>query len=169
VARGYRGLFIGTSPTWNPALLQSPAAQAIKDHYLQSAPWGTYMSDTPGHQAMREALGNVEANDGYTSGWAWSYALKAALEQAAEDGNLTREGLAAAVAKLDRVDYEGMLPEGAGNYTGDPNREAVRVNVINRPDDAAATGVSEVKGFFTGPTAEGFQFTGEPCFLQQDV
>ncbi|MFD2350582.1 hypothetical protein ACFSTC_16520 [Nonomuraea ferruginea] len=37
-AAGFKGRFIGTGPTWNPALLQSPAAEALKALYEQSAP-----------------------------------------------------------------------------------------------------------------------------------
>ena len=37
-----QGRFIGTSPTWNPALLQSPAAPALTALYEQSAPWAPW-------------------------------------------------------------------------------------------------------------------------------
>ena len=169
VARGYRGLFIGTSPTWNPGLLQSSAAEAIRRSYLQSSPWPTFTADTPGHQAMREALSDVQPNDGYTSGWIWSYPLKAALEQAAEAGDLTRQGLLDAVTQLSDVDYEGTLPAGAGVFSGAPNDQAFRQNIIHRPDDASSTGLSMVRDFFVGPTAEAFEFGDVPCFQQVEV
>jgi ABC-type branched-subunit amino acid transport system substrate-binding protein len=163
-ARGYAGKFIGTSPTWNPALLKSPAAAAIKALYLQSGPWETFSADTPGHKAMREALGSgVTPNDGYTSGWAWSYPLKAALQKAVDNKDLTRDGLLAAVKQLESVDYEGMLPGSAGNYQGDPNAAAVRQSLISKPDDAGAAGVTTVKEFFVGPTAEQYKLDG-PCY-----
>jgi ABC-type branched-subunit amino acid transport system substrate-binding protein len=162
-AGGFTGKFIGTSPTWNPGLLKSAAAPALEKLFLQSAPWGTFTSDTPGHEAMRNALGDVEANDGYTAGWAWSYPMKAVLEKAAADGDLTREGLHNAAKELDTVDYEGMLPEGAGNYVGEPNDIVFRQTIINKVDKKAGTGVSEVKPFFTGPTAEKFELT-KKCF-----
>jgi ABC-type branched-subunit amino acid transport system substrate-binding protein len=167
--RGYRGLFIGTSPTWDPKLLQTQAAQALKDLYLQSSPIGAWPSDTPGHQAMREALGNVRPSEGYSNGWAWSYPMKAALQKAVENGDLTRQGLLAAVKQLDKVDYQGMLPAGAGNYAGEPNEMAVRQSIIHRPDDAAPTGLTQVRGFFAGPTAQRFRFGNAPCFAQQQV
>ena len=88
---------------------------------------------------MRDALGSVTGNDGYTSGWIWSYPLKAALEQAASDGDLTRSGLLVAVKKLKSVDYQGMLPEGAGNYAGDPDDAVVRESVIAKPDESSPT------------------------------
>ncbi len=163
-ARGYKGKFIGTGPTWNPGLLQSPAAPAINALYLQSGPWQPFGSDTPGHKAMREALGTVaQKNDGYTSGWIWSYPLKAALLKAAENKDLTRAGLLKAVKSLTSVDYEGMLPSGAGNYAGDPNDAAVRQSQIAKPDAAADSGVTVIKPFFTGPTAKDYKFD-KPCY-----
>jgi len=163
-ARGYKGKFIGTSPTWNPGLLKGPAATAILSQYLQSGPLQPYSADTPGHEAMRAALGNVpQPNEGYTAGWVLSYPLKAALEKAAENKDLTRAGLLAAVKSLTSVDYEGMLPEGAGNYSGTPNDNVFRQSEVHKPDEAAPSGVSELEPFFTGPTAKDFKLE-KPCY-----
>ncbi len=159
----YTGKFIGTSPTWNPGLLKSPAAPAIQALYQQSAPWNAWPTDSPGHKAMREAVGtSVTPNDGYTSGWVWSYPLKAALEKAVKDGDLTRDGLLKAVKSLSSVDYEGMLPSGAGNFAAGADGQ-VRVTAIYKPDPAAPTGVSQVKDLFVGPTAKAYKLD-KPCF-----
>jgi hypothetical protein len=62
-----------------PDLERRPAAvpgrEALQALYLQAAPWETFDSDTDGHEAMREALGEVQPNDFYTAGWVWSYPL----------------------------------------------------------------------------------------------
>ncbi len=163
VPAGYAPLFIGTSPTWNPALLGSPAAPALTALYLQSGPWGPWGSDTPGHEAMREALGTPETlNDGYTAGWVWSYPMKAALEKAAENRDLTRAGLLAAAKSLTSVDYEGMLPAGAGNYAAGAEGQ-VKVTQISKPDASEPTGVATIRELEVGPTAEGFTLE-EPCY-----
>ncbi|TWP52289.1 ABC transporter substrate-binding protein [Lentzea tibetensis] len=162
-ARGFTGRFIGTSPTWNPGLLKSPAAPAIKALYMQSAPWKAWNTESVGHTAMRAALPSVTPNDGYTAGWVWAYPLKAALQKAADNKDLTRAGLLNAVRQLDSVDYEGMLPSGAGKQTGSPNDHVFRQSLIYKPDDAAPTGVSLVEEFFTGPTAKDFKFD-KPCY-----
>ncbi|WP_442940265.1 ABC transporter substrate-binding protein [Nocardioides sp. B-3] len=164
-ARGFTGQFIGLGPTWNPALLESAAAPALEALYLQSGYWGSFGTDTPGHEAMREALGDgVSPNDGYTSGWARSYPLKAALEAWLEgDYDKSREGLLEAVGELETVDYEGMLPEEAGNFVGEPNDTVFRQSVISKVDKKAPAGISIVRDFFAGPTAEAHDFTGS-CF-----
>jgi ABC-type branched-subunit amino acid transport system substrate-binding protein len=164
-AAGYKGRFIGTGPTWNPALLKSPAAPALKALYEQSAPGKPFDADTPGHKAMREALPGVTPNDGYTSGWAWAYPMKAALDKMVAGGDITRKGLLAAVKTLKSIDYEGMLPPEAGDYADDPNTAVFRQTLINKVDDKAPTGVRTVKDFFAGPTATSYTFDG-PCFAK---
>ena len=160
---GYTPMVIGTSPTWHRDLLASPAAPALTAAYFQSGPWGPWDSDTPGHRALREALGEPETiTDGFTAGWVWSYPLKAALEAAAENGDLTRAGVAAAAKALTSVDYEGMLPTGAGNYAGGAAGQ-VKASIISKPDPESSTGVSPVTQLMVGPTAEGFTLT-EPCY-----
>jgi ABC-type branched-subunit amino acid transport system substrate-binding protein len=162
--RGFTGKFIGTSPTWNPGLLQTAALPALKALYLQTSPWKTFVTDTPGHKAMRDALGSsITPNDGYTSGWIWSYPLKAALEKAAKDGDLTRAGLLKAAKSLTTVDYEGMLPSGAGNYAGGPDTQFRQSLVYNPAAGNGTTNVPLVKDYFTGPTAKDYKLD-KPCF-----
>jgi ABC-type branched-subunit amino acid transport system substrate-binding protein len=164
VAKGYKGQFIGTSPTWNPGLIKSPAAAAIQAQYLQSAPWGAWITQSAGHEAMRAALpSGFTPNDGAVAGWVWSYPLKAAMEAALKSGDATRAGLLEAVEGLDSVDYQGMLPAGAGNYAAEPNESVVRQSLIHKVDPAAPTGVTLLKDFFVGDTAKDYDFT-KPCF-----
>lgn len=160
--QGFTGRFVGLSPTWNPALLDSPAAPALEQLFIHAGPWGSFGTDTPGHQAMREALPDVDPNDGYTSGWAWSYPLKAALEEWLDgDYDKTREGLFEAVGALESVDYEGMLPEEAGDRTGD--NDIFTQSVISSVDPSAPAGLTVLQDFTAGPTASEYSFDG-PCF-----
>ena len=159
-AGGYEGRFMGQPPTFNAAVLKSKAGPAITSLYRIVAPWGPFGSDTPAHAAMEQALGGKPpANDGYTFGWIWSYPIKAVLEQAYKDGDLTRAGMKAAVQKT-TVDYEGALPD--QQYGGKPNDVVARASLIAKPDEAAPVGASVEKETFVGPTAKAHQFN-EPC------
>lgn len=163
---GFKGKVIGISPTWNPALLKTPAAPALQALYLQSGPWAPTGTDTPGHKAMLEAVKSTfdaAPSDGYLAGWTWSYPLKAALEKAVANKDLSREGLLKAVKELDQVDYEGILPAEAGKFQGTPAERTFRKSLINKVDPAAPTGVAVVQDFFVGPTAEAHDFS-KPCF-----
>jgi hypothetical protein len=134
-------------------LLRGPAAPALRSLYLQSAPFAPWSADTPGHRAMRAALGSTPPAEGQVSGWVRSYPLKAALAAAANSGDLTRAGLVRAARGLSAVDYEGMLPTGAGDQS-----------LILSP--ATGTGVADVpvvRDFFAGPTLAGFN-PAHPCF-----
>lgn len=169
VSQGYDGRFIGPGPTWNPGLLESPAGPALLEHYWQSRPWGDFEADSPGHDAMRERAAEQEnQNWGYVSGWIWSYPLREALETAFENGDLTREGLVSTVASLEAVDYQGMLPEEAGNFTGSPNEQVFRQSLIAEPDPEAVEGTSVIQDFFTGDTAEAYEFEGA-CYETESL
>lgn len=161
VAGGFDGRFIGPGPTWNPGLLQSPAAEALQAQYWQSKPWASFDADTPGHEAMRAASPDVtETNWGYTSGWIWSYPLREALQVAYENGDLTRAGLVAAIESLETVDYQGMLPEEAGTFSGDINDQVFRQSMIAEPDPDSVEGTTVISDFYMGPTAESYEFEG---------
>lgn len=164
-AEGFTGRFIGTNPSYNPALIgpDSPAREAILNLYQAGGAFPDWSADTPAHQAMRDALGTPDdLNDGYTAGWMWQYPIKAALEAALAEGDLTRAGLRAAATSLTTVDYEGMLPPEAGNYAGGPEAQ-VRESLISDPDPDQPTGLSTVRDFFVGPTAEAWEPT-VPCY-----
>lgn len=163
---GFKGKFIGSIPSWNAAVLGSPAGPAISAMYMQATSFATWEDDSAGATAMREAAGDAAPNDWFNLGWAGGYIMKAVLEQAIEDDDLSREGIVAAAKKIDGVDGEGMLPEGSGNYSGDANDAAVRVTQLNKVDPAAASKVSVAVEPFTGPTAEGYDFK-EACYLQK--
>lgn len=106
---------------------------------------------------MEEAVGDkLPANDFYALGWIASYPMKALLEKAVADGDLTREGLRSQIGEI-TVDYEGALPR--RNYAGEANDNVVRTALIGKADESAALGWSVVKPLFTGETAEALEFT----------
>ncbi len=166
VQAGFTGKFVGSIPTWNAALLQSPAGPALEASYLWATSFPLWDTDSPGFEAMRTANGDATPNDYFALGWTGGYVMKAALEQAIEDGDLTREGLLKAATSLDGVDSEGMLPDGSANYAGDANEAAVRATQLGIPQSGTSTGIAPSVDFFTGPTAEEYDFQ-EACYLQK--
>jgi len=169
VARGYDGQFVGHSLTWDPGLMDSPAIGALEEQFLGSSMWGPWNGDTAGHEAMREQLDDVDQpSDGYVAGWVLQYPLKAAIEAAVDNGDLTRAGLVEAARSLTTVDYEGMLPEEAGNFAGGPDERMSRQSIMQAVDLDAPTGMSQVRDFYMGETAESFELT-EPCYTLDPV
>ncbi|QBI21665.1 ABC transporter substrate-binding protein [Egibacter rhizosphaerae] len=166
VAQGYEGFFIGHGPTWNVALLDSPAGEAMENFYWSVGPYPTYESDTPGHQAMQDALGEAgegePRNNFHTAGWVSQYPIRDALEAAADEGEISRAAVMDAIHELDSVDYEGMLPEGSGNFAGEPNDRVVRASAMGEPDRESSSGLVNTEIEYEGPTAAEHDFD-EPC------
>ncbi len=152
--------FLGSVPTWNPALNDSPAGPALQAFFTHVSPWENFDGESAAHQAMQESLdGELPTNDGYTFGWIWSYPIKAALEAAAENGDLTRAGLRSVVDGLE-VDFEGALPNTV--LGGDPNVNANRTAVIAVPDPEQPLGIRTLETNVTGPTADAYDYS-EAC------
>lgn len=162
--QGLQVPFLGSIPSWNALVLESPAGPAIEALYMQASSFPTWETDAPGLEEMRKVAS--EPNDWYGLGWAGSYVMKAVLEKAVENDDLTRAGVLEAALSLEGVDGEGTLPEGTANYAGEPNDAAVRVTQLNKVDTKAASKVSVAVEPFTGPTAEGYEFT-EPCYAMK--
>jgi ABC-type branched-subunit amino acid transport system substrate-binding protein len=161
-------MYVGVGPSWNVGLLgQEALVPLLEAAYFNTAPWGGWNTDTPGHAAMRaaaEAAGRDPASlgAGYVAGWAMEYNIKAALEAAIANGDLTRAGIKAAADALTAVDYEGMLP--AKSFVGTPAETVERGSLVNRIDATSVDGVAAVAPFFIGPTAAAYDFSA-PCAI----
>jgi ABC-type branched-subunit amino acid transport system substrate-binding protein len=181
---GFTGMIVGASPSWDPELLRGPAASALFELYQQTSPWPPWSTDTPGHRAMREALGSAgppagEAErspessgpasqpagprEGLVAGWISSYPLKAALAAAADSGELTRAGLARAARGLRSVDYEGMQINGTNDYTGELAGLAAPSMILSPARGGGVAEVPVMREFFRGELFAGFRPDG-PCF-----
>jgi ABC-type branched-subunit amino acid transport system substrate-binding protein len=153
---GYQGKFLGSHPVFLPDLMASAAGPAIAAMLTVVAPHESWDGDTPGHEALRSTYTGTPANDGVTFGWVAEYPILAALEEALASGDLTRAGIAQAATEM-TVDYMGMLPE--TNYGGDSNETVTRVTTIGQPSDEATLKLATIETNYTGPTAEGDDFS----------
>jgi ABC-type branched-subunit amino acid transport system substrate-binding protein len=161
VASGFKGQFLGAAPTWNPLLLQTAAAPALLAAFTNVGTTGSFGTPSAAMDAMQAQLGEgvLPANDGYTYGWVWQYPLKAALAKAAANGDLTREGLVAAVQGGVEVDYEGALPN---SLVGGPPADVDRSVSVNIPSEDAALGIETLLVGYVGPTAAAYDYSA-PC------
>jgi len=163
---GGTSVFIGTHPTWNPAL---PAAAPdlvplLEQLYFQSDWIPGWYGDSPGHQAAKAAAAAADPpqspNEWYINGWASQYPVKAIIDQALVNGDITRAGTAAAVKQLSDVSFDDMIPN--ANYAGGAE-SAARASLINRVDATAPGGTVNLTPLAVGPTAAAYDFTGA-CF-----
>ncbi|WP_336081072.1 ABC transporter substrate-binding protein [Nocardia sp. SSK8] len=159
VQSGFDGRFLGSLPTWNAALLQTPAAPALTALFNYTTPVDGWAGNSIGAQHARAAVDHEPANFGYSLGWAISYPLKALLIAAAEAGELTRPGLRRTVTDL-KPDGEGMVvvhPAGASA----PDLSA-EWSVVFEPDKTAPMGARAISTGYQGTTLGRLGIT-EPC------
>lgn len=149
-AGGFAGRFLGSLPTWNPALLGSAAAPALVGLYNHMSPSEQWDGTSPGAMAMKAANGDeVADNGGYVIGWLMSYPMHSLLQQAAANGDLTRAGVRAAIDGLE-VDFDGMMP--TMTYGGEGKDVAASQMMIYTPDADAPLGEKATGDFYNGVT-----------------
>jgi len=169
LTQGFEAKWSGAGPTYNPAFLVSPIADAIQrdwygTYYMQ--PWGGDSAGMALTMQLVEASGaDIPANDYVGLGVVEAMLVHAALQKAYENGDMTRAGVLAAIKSLDNVDFMGVAP--AENYTGSTSDQVQRLLTTWRPSvanlEAGGSGSEIVATDFVGPTAEGFDFQ-EACF-----
>ena len=181
VAAGYQGMWTGASPSYDFKLLNTAVAPLIDTLYYQSTlyvPWG---NDAPGMvdmmTAMADAFPDRLPEDSFIIGWNEGVAMTQVLATAIAAGDLTREGVANAVAAQTGIDFRGTQPD--QSYAGTPNEYVTRESAIYDPDlatytaaggaeqtlsqDGGTTGSLLAQDFFVSEAAEEFIFDA-PCF-----
>jgi ABC-type branched-subunit amino acid transport system substrate-binding protein len=157
-ANGLDMSFIGSNPTFSPALLASPAAEALQASYEMVSPIAPYASDAAGPASVRDAFAATFAGETPTHfvlyGYAQGELMAQILETACQNGALTRAGLQDAFSSLDNVDTAGLV---APMNFSDPGQPPAREVHILKPDASVDGGLSEVEGLFATPLAVDFR------------
>jgi len=157
-ANGLDLSFVGSNPTFSPALLASPAADALQSSYVVVSSVAPYDSDAAGPAAVREAFSGAFGDATPTSfvlyGYAQGRLMASILETACTNGALTREGILEAFQSLDDVDTEGLV---APLDFSNPGQPPAREVFVLRPDAAAPGGLTVVSDLFASPLATEFQ------------
>lgn len=128
---------VGNNPTWNPALLKTDAADALKKNAYVVGSVSPYNLEEAGPQKVAEVYGKAFPKEvpqaAVMLGWAEGETMKQILDKACEDGDLSREGIVKAARTLSDVDLEG-LTAGPLDYSkvGEPSSRAV---YISQPAD----------------------------------
>jgi ABC-type branched-subunit amino acid transport system substrate-binding protein len=109
---GYDPTWVAASGAWFAALAEP--LDGLLDKFYVSGGYGTLDDDVPGIAALKKALTDyapdAAPSNFQVGGWLMAQTTIAALEQACEDEDLTREGVIEAMKDL-TVDYQGITPE----------------------------------------------------------
>jgi ABC-type branched-subunit amino acid transport system substrate-binding protein len=152
---------VGNNPTYDPALLESPAAEAVKANSYIVASVSAYNSTEPGPmraaQAWKKAHPDETPKAAVQFGWAQGQVMNEILNQACENKDLSREGLVKASRQVSNLDLEGLLA-GPLDYTkvGEPSTRTI---YIARPANVIG-GLKSLPGTFESDTAKSYQFSG---------
>lgn len=161
-AAGFDPQWIGQSPTWVSVFAETFASV----NYLlvsEGPAWGD--DSVPGMAQMLEDVEQYapdqEPDIYFAFGYAQAWATAQLLEQAVENGDLSREGMKTALADLEKLEFDGLL----GDYAypaggGIEDRNPPRVSTIFEIDAAAPGGLGAVETNFTSDAAEAYEFEG---------
>jgi hypothetical protein len=147
------------NPTFNPSLLQTPAAGSLLANGYSITSIAPYASDAPGVQEAKELYAAADP-DGAV-GWevplasAQARLLRTALEGACEAGDLTPEGVVAAMREGSDVDTDGLLPDGLDfSQLGESPTRTVYVSRVSQDAEAGL----ELLDTYEGPSAQSYTF-----------
>ena len=134
VQQGLNVPIVGSSPAFAPTLLTDPGVEAALSNFYMTSSAVPIGADNPKAQ---EILGKIqqfsqdEPNIGSILSYTWGLAYAAVLEQACEDGDMTRAGIIEAKGKVDSVESENL--SGALDFT-QPGAPTSRETYILQPD-----------------------------------
>jgi ABC-type branched-subunit amino acid transport system substrate-binding protein len=158
-AQGADVPIIGMNPTFNPALLNTPAADALLANTYSITSVAPYATDAPGVKAAEEMY--TKADPQGAIGWevplAYGQAelLKTALQDACDAGDLTPEGVVSALREASDVDTDGVFPDGL-DFTK-VGESPTRTVFISKVDDSVDAGLKLVDTY-EGPSAKSYTF-----------
>ena len=158
-AQGADVPIMGMNPTFNPALLQTPAAGALLATTYSVNSVAPYATDAPGVKEANALYAKADPQGAI--GWevplAYGQAelLKNVLERACDAGDLTPEGVVSALGAASDVDTAGIFPDGL-DFTK-VGKSPTRTVFIAKVDDSAEAGL-KVLDTYEGPSAKSYTF-----------
>lgn len=150
---------VGNTPTFNPALLSTPARDALVKNFYTVTSIAPFTGEGAAVQRAVE-LYEAKAPKG-AKGWevplayAQAELLSKALESACKSGDLTPEGVVNAMRKTADLDTDGLFPA-ALSFT-DQSKPPLRKVFVSKVDPKAPGGLT-VKAKLEGPSATSYTF-----------
>jgi len=149
---------LGNNPTFDPAVLGSPAAAALKKHAYVTASVAPISSKAPKiakiAKQYKADYAKETPKNAVVLGYASGKVMKATLAKACENGDLTREGIVKASRELSDVSTSGMVASSLDfSQVGEPSS---RATFIARPADVIG-GLKQVGSALESDEAKAFE------------
>jgi ABC-type branched-subunit amino acid transport system substrate-binding protein len=161
-SQGLNVPILGNNPTFDPALMKTPAAKALKANAYISTSISPWTVDKPKVKEVGEtwqaAYPKADAKAAVQFGWAQSQVMYEILKKACENKDLSRAGLVTAAHQISDVDTGGLIAQPL-DYTkkGEPAERAV---YIGRPADVAG-GLTPLPKELDSEAAKSYDVAGE--------
>ena len=160
---GFAPKWFAQSPTWVTLLGQSPLAPYLEENFYWVSEGAQYGDESVEGMAELVRIKDTYAPDQdpdpyFNFGYLEGRAVHQLLEKAVERGDLSREGIQAALTEIEELEFDGLF----GNYGwGEAaDRNPPRANSIFRPNAEVPIGMELVIEFHEAPYAADFVFEG---------
>jgi ABC-type branched-subunit amino acid transport system substrate-binding protein len=108
-AQGLDVPILGNNPVFAPGLLAGPAASWLKSHLYVASPVSSFDANPDLLKSYQEAYPDITPSLGVVVGTGMSALMKQVLDNACDNGDLTREGVVTAFNDLTQVDTGGLV------------------------------------------------------------
>jgi ABC-type branched-subunit amino acid transport system substrate-binding protein len=158
-SQGLNVPILGNNPTYDPALMKTPAAKALVANAYISSSLAPYNLDKPKVKQVGDdysaAYPKDEKKAAIQFGYVQAQVAYDILNQACKDKDLTRQGFIDAKNKLSGVDTGGLTAASL-DYTkaGQPSERTV---YIARPNAKAPGGLNAIPGTFESDQAKSYE------------
>jgi ABC-type branched-subunit amino acid transport system substrate-binding protein len=160
-SQGLNVPIIGNNPTFDPALLASPAAKALEANTVISQSIAPFDLNKPGVRKVADeftkAYGKKNAKASVEFGYVQGRIMYEILNKACQNKDLTRQGIVKAARQLSGIDTGGLIA-GTLDYTkvGQPSTRSV---YLLKPASVVG-GLSVIKGPVESDTAKNYSISG---------
>jgi ABC-type branched-subunit amino acid transport system substrate-binding protein len=152
---------VGNNPTFDPAVMSSPAAKALTANAYIAGSISAWTLDKPQVKQVGDEFvsknGKKDAKASVQFGYAQAQVMYDILKKACDNKDLSRAGIVKASRQLSGVDTSGLIA-GPLDYTkvGEPSTRKI---YIARPAGVTG-GLEPLPGTFESDTAKRYQFKG---------
>jgi ABC-type branched-subunit amino acid transport system substrate-binding protein len=152
---------LGNNPTFDPSLLKTPSAAALKAHAYVMGPVAPLSSSSPEVGDVAKTMATAYPKDTPKGisvlGFAQGRVMYDILAKACQNRDLSREGIVKAARQLSNIDTDGLLAAPL-DYTkvGQPSARAA---FIGRPADVKG-GIKQLGGVLESAQAKSFDTGG---------
>ena len=157
-SQGLNVPIVGNNPTFDPALMASPAAKALKANTIIAGSVSPWTLNRPEVKKVGDdyvkAYGKKNAKASVQFGYVQAKVMSEILNRACQNKDLTRDGIVKAARELTGIGTAGLV-SGPLDYTkvGEPSTRSV---YLARPASVTG-GLTPIKGVFESSTARSYK------------